>query len=310
MKPVTPLLLLLALGCATPRVNAPAAPARCVPDKAAVTLAHGDPRVGTYVSRPWGFATSSYWIEGPGGLVLIDTQFLPSAAEEFVDWAEQVTGKKAVLAIVLHANPDKFNGTATLQKRGIRVITSEQVKALLPEVHEKRVKAFYERYQPDYPRELPAPESFGSQTMDLQAAGLELTLHVMGPGVSEAHVAVEFDEHLFVGDLVANDAHGWLEIGKTDQWLARLAELKDLEPTYVHPGRGPSGGPGLLDDQEAYLRRVIDIVAAEKPTLPIDEAALTRARERVEAAYPGYGYRVFLKLGLPAEWERQARGGK
>ncbi|HLL53067.1 MAG TPA: hypothetical protein VK447_05935, partial [Myxococcaceae bacterium] len=88
-----------------------------------------DPRVGTYVSSSWGFNTSSYWIEGPEGLILIDTQFLLSAADEFVTWAEKVTGKKAVLAIVLHANPDKFNGTSVLRKRGIKVVTSAQVRA-------------------------------------------------------------------------------------------------------------------------------------------------------------------------------------
>ena len=52
--------------------------------QAVVTLAHGDGRVGTYVSKAWGFTTSSYWIEGPDGLIRIDTQFLESAADKFV----------------------------------------------------------------------------------------------------------------------------------------------------------------------------------------------------------------------------------
>ncbi|HYH98056.1 hypothetical protein [Hyalangium sp.] len=39
----------------------------------------GDPRVGQYISSQWSFETSSFWIEGPEGLILIDTQFLPSA---------------------------------------------------------------------------------------------------------------------------------------------------------------------------------------------------------------------------------------
>src|SRR5690349_8253175 len=73
-----------------------------VPPGAQVVLSHadeyaGDGRVGTYVSSTWGFSTASYWIEGPTGLILIDTQFLPSAAEEAVAWAEQATGKKVKL---------------------------------------------------------------------------------------------------------------------------------------------------------------------------------------------------------------------
>lgn len=291
-------LLALAAGCASaPR-----------PAGAQVTLtSHADARVGTYVSSPWGFSTSSYWIEGPEGLILIDTQFLPSAAEEFVNWAEQVTGKKALLAIVLHANPDKFNGTEVLRKRGIRVVTSEQVRALIPHVHEIRTKAFYDRYKPDYPTEVPLPDSFGAATTELSAGGVTVKAHVMGPGCSEAHVVVEYEGHLFAGDLIANDAHSWLEIGKTDEWLKRLDEMKALKPKWVHPGRGPSGPAGLLDMERAYLERAIAEVAAEKPQGKPDDEAIERIRSRIMAAYPGYRLDVFLYIGLPAEWARQAR---
>ncbi len=33
------------------------------------------------------------------------------------------------------------------------------------------------------------------------------------------------------------------------------------------------------------------------------------SRERLEAAYPGYGFAAFLRLGIPAEWQRQALAG-
>jgi glyoxylase-like metal-dependent hydrolase (beta-lactamase superfamily II) len=291
-------LLALVVGCASAQR----------PEGAQVKLtARADPRVGTYVSSPWGFETSSYWIEGPEGLILIDTQFLPSAAEQFVNWAEQVTGKKALLAIVLHPNPDKFNGTNVLRKRGIRVVTSEQVRALIPEVHERRTRAFAERYKPDYPAELPLPDSFGAAATELSAGGVTVKAHVMGPGCSESHVVVEYEGHLFPGDMVANNAHSWLEIGKTDEWLKRLEELKALKPKYVHPGRGPSGGAGLLDQEKAYLERVVAEVAAEKPQGEPTEEALERIKSRLEAAYPGLGYGVFLHIGLPAEWKRQAK---
>lgn len=118
-------------GCAQTRVGQH-------PAGAEVSLVAGDQRVGTYVSSWKGFRTSSYWIEGTEGLVLVDTQFLTSAAEEMIDWAEQVTGKKAKLAIILHPNPDKFNGTAVFQRRGLKVVTSAQVLAAILAVHELR----------------------------------------------------------------------------------------------------------------------------------------------------------------------------
>jgi hypothetical protein len=164
----TLLAIAVAIGCTAapappppPAAPAPPAPAHEAEEqpRAEVSRFAADPRVGVYVSTPWGFTTSSYWIEGASGLVIIDTQFLPSAAEELLRAAEATTGKKVELAVVLHANPDKFNGTAAFQRRGIRVVTSEQVLRLIPGIHEKRVKAFYDRYAPDYPKELPPASS-------------------------------------------------------------------------------------------------------------------------------------------------------
>lgn len=265
-----------------------------------------DPRIGQVVSSAWTFATSSFWISGPEGVVLVDTQFLPSGGLEAAELAEQATGQQVVTAFVLHANPDKFNGTSALQGRGVEVLTARQVLAAMPAIHKKRVAAFYDRYKPDYPLEMPTPTVFGAATTQLRAAGLPLTAHVLGPGCSEAHVVLQFEDQLFVGDLVANGAHSWLEIGRTDAWLQRIAELEALRPRFVHPGRGPSGGPELLTRQRDYLAEVIALVAAEKPSGPPDRAALARVRAALERRHPGYRFPVFLEIGLPAEWRRQA----
>jgi glyoxylase-like metal-dependent hydrolase (beta-lactamase superfamily II) len=297
------MLCVLVAGCSS---------APSIPREAAITLAHADrlahadARVGTYVSSNWGFSTNSYWIEGPDGLVLVDTQFLPSAAAEFVSWAERVTGKRAVLAVVLHANPDKFNGTETLQRRGIRVITSDQVRALVPGVFEKRTRAFAARYAPDWPVATPTPEGFGGRSIDLPVAGVTLRLHVLGPATSDAHVVLEWDGHLFTGDLVASQCHAWLELGHVDEWLLRMAEMRALHPTAVHPGRGPSAGPELLDAQEAYLRRVKELVLAEHPAMPVRADAIARIKETLVREHPDYDYDVFLGMGLPAVWEKYA----
>ncbi|MFO0678336.1 MAG: MBL fold metallo-hydrolase [Polyangiaceae bacterium] len=296
----------LVAALATAVAGCASAPASRAPVQ--VSFAKRDARIGTYTSTPWGFDTSSYWIEGKDGLVLVDTQFLLSATTEFVDLAERTTGKKAKLAIVLHPNPDKFNGVGLLKARGVRVVTSAQVLSHIPEVHAQRVRAFYDRYAPDYPKDVTLPESFGSSTTTMDVEGLHLVLHVLGgPGCSEAHVALEFDGHLFAGDLVANDVHSWLELGHSDAWTKRIDELLALKPAFVHPGRGPSGTGGLLVAQKAYLTKVGAIVAEEKPTLPITEAAKAKVKARIVEAFPGYEYDVFLDIGLGAEMERQAK---
>lgn len=281
-------IFVLALAACAPAASA-------IPTSARVVLSRsGDPRIGTYVSKPWGFETASYWIDGPEGLVMIDTQFLPSAAAESIRWAETTTKKKVVAAIVLHPNPDKFNGTKTFQSMGIRVLTSDSVLEKIPHVHEIRTRAFAARYAPDYPTELPKPESFGATTREIELAGLKLKLHVLGPGCSEAHVVVEWEKNVFVGDLVGSGTHAWLELGSIDEWLARLSEIQAMHPDYVHPGRGPSGGPELLEFEKTYLKSVEAIVDQAESV----ESAKTTIVQRWPLAYD-----VFLDVGLGAVWK-------
>jgi glyoxylase-like metal-dependent hydrolase (beta-lactamase superfamily II) len=274
-----------------------------------LTKETGSPDVIAWVSAPWSFSTTSYAIVAPEGLILVDTQFLPKETIQFVDDVERATGKKAVAAIVLHANPDKFNGTAALQERGVRVVTSEPVAALIPAVHKKRVKAFGARYAPDYPTAEPAPETFAvhTPTTEMKLAGTTVKLHAVGPGCSAAHLVLQHGDDVFAGDLVANGAHAWLEIGETLEWQKRIDEMRALQPRRVHPGRGLSGGLELLDAQRRYLDDVIAAVAAEHPSGEPSDEALGRAKAAIVAKYSALRFAVFLEIGLPAEWQRQAR---
>lgn len=259
--------------------------------------------VGRHESSAWGFRTNSFWIEGPDGVVLVDTQFLPSAAVDAFEAAAHATGKPVVLALVLHPNPDKFNGTGALAARGVPVLTSQQVRDAIPAVDRVRREWFEARYRPDYPPRLVLPDAFGDRTRTLHVAGLVLTLHVLGAAVGTAHVVVEVDGHLFVGDLVANRHHAWLELGLVEEWDAMLGMLAAKRPRHVHPGRGESGGAELLDAQRKYLRDVARIVA-DAPEGP-GVHAFDAAAERVRAAYPGYGNAFFVERAVRALWRRR-----
>jgi glyoxylase-like metal-dependent hydrolase (beta-lactamase superfamily II) len=267
----------------------------------------GDARIGHYRSSEWSFETGSFWIEGPEGLVFIDTQFIPSALNKQWTFAEVHTGKKPRLAVVLEPTPDRFNGTAWLTERDVPVVTSEQVRALIPAVHARWAPLFVEKYQPSgYPSDLVLPASFGRRTTELHAGGLTLKAHVLGVGSSPAHVVVEWEGHLFTGDLVTNGAHGWFEGGRVDAWLERLDELRALKPRWIHPGHGPTGGPELLDREADYLRAIQAVVAVERPQGVSTPEALERITGRVEERFPDYTHEFNLRALLRAEWARQA----
>ena len=300
---VASLVVLFGLGCAATRTP------RDGHWYSSSAQEQGDARVGQYISGQWSFKTSSYWIEGSDGLVLIDTQFVPTALRKLITYAERTTGKKVKLAIVLHPNPDRFNGTAWVKDLGVPILTSEQVRERIPDVHGRWAPVFFKKYSTAlYPRDLTLPDSFGSDTTELSAGGVTVKAHVLGSGCSPAHVAVEWEGHLFVGDLVANGSHGWFENGRADEWLKRLNELRALNPKWIHPGHGPTGGPELLDQQTEYLNAVVEAVAAEHPRGPYTPEALARITEAVTRRYPDRDFPHFLPMLLGAEWARQEDG--
>lgn len=263
--------------------------------------------VGVYVSSSKTFSTASYWIEGTDSVVMVDTQFLPTEGLQALELAEKTTGKKVSTAIVLHPNPDKFNGTDVYQKRGIKVVTSKQVAELIPAVHAIRWEWFGQEYAPHYPRDAAKPDIFGDKTITTTIAGLALTLHVVGQAASGAHVLVQHRDQLFVGDLVNPSNHAWLELGLISDWLNRLEQMRGLLPKTVHPGRGKSGGPELLAQQFNYLKQIKEWIDQEQlgsnPFAELGWFTKWRLQRKIEAAYPHLGYTIFMRDGLEALWK-------
>jgi glyoxylase-like metal-dependent hydrolase (beta-lactamase superfamily II) len=264
--------------------------------------------IGTYTSPQKTFSTASYWIEGVDGIVMIDTQFLPKEGLLAVQQAERATGKKVVAAIVLHPNPDKFNGTEAYQARGIKVLASRQTIELIAAVHDIRLGWFFDEYSPDYPKLAAKPTAFGDKTTELNLAGLSIKLHVLGKGASGAHVVVQYEKSLFVGDLINPTNHAWLELGYASDWLIRLNEIKALEADKIYPGRGLAGGVELISNQAAYLSNVRTWVRAEKQNSNAKELGFFtkhKLQSKIEDAYPQLGYKLFMRDGLAAVWKNE-----
>jgi glyoxylase-like metal-dependent hydrolase (beta-lactamase superfamily II) len=273
----------------------------------AVAAFAAEPKVGAFISSTKTFSTASYWLEGSDGLLMVDTQFLPKEGLQAVAQAERETGKKVTAAIVLHPNPDKFNGTGVFQARGIRVLTTDAVIAAIPGVHIIRTGWFAEEYKPDYPANAAKPTSLGNATVTQMFAGVPVTVHALGSGCSAAHVVVQAGDAVFVGDLINPENHAWLELGMIDAWLARLEEIRKMEPTRVFPGRGKPGGVELIDNQAAYLRFVQKTVREAAPSGTLGFIRKLRLQSAIEGAYPKLSYNLFMRDGLEKVWEIEAR---
>ena len=262
--------------------------------------------VGWYTAPERAQSARSYWIAGGQGLVLLGAQLLPSEAEAMLREAQSRTGRKALMAVVLAPTPEQFNGTAVLQKRGVKVYTSQQVAAAIPAAHAEAQRRLSAQFGKDYPAAEPKPVSYGDTSRQMLIGGVQFQLRTLGPGPGVAHVAVEYDGQLFVGDLVAGPTHPLLSGGSLDAWFKRPQELRSGKPRRVFPAHGEPGGMALLANQMIYIKQLMDFVAAENPRLPAPPQALARVKDRMLEAYPAYAAPEHLDALVAAEWQRQA----
>ncbi|MEU3355977.1 MBL fold metallo-hydrolase [Streptomyces sp. NPDC037389] len=133
-----------------------------------------------------------------------------------------------------------------------------------------------------------------------------------GPAHTEADTVVWLPRQrvLFAGDLVMNGVTPFCPMGSVAGSLEALDALRALGPEVVVPGHGPVAGPGVLDDNAAYLRRLLRL-ARDGLAAGLDPLGVARA------AGPGpYGGWVDAERLVPnlfrayAEERGEARGGR
>ena len=247
---------------------------------AAATLLAATPAqagtLGVYQSDQNGFDTRTYWYDDGKEITVIDTQFVPALTEAMVAEIRKMSAHPITRVIVTHPNPDKFNGLSVLHKLGAVSIASKATADAMPVVNDYKryfwiniAKAFSEE---TYPTFEPVKETFsGSRTITL-ASGETLTLtELKHPGVSSTQTVVRIDAtgELIVGDLIHHHTHAWLEGGIVDgkpqpdiaNWIAALDEVKELQGTIVHGGRGDDAPVAeAVASQQAYLRKMDNLV--------------------------------------------------
>ncbi|MCB9741549.1 MAG: MBL fold metallo-hydrolase [Alphaproteobacteria bacterium] len=279
--------------------------------------------VNRFTSGAEGFDTHSYWVDTGAEVVVFDAQFTPALAEAMLAEIAATTDSPVRYVVATHPNPDKFNGATVFQAAGAELVVSEATAAAMPGVH-----AYKEAYftgvgmfeAGTYPS-LPSPDlSFsGELTLDLDGAGDIRLVELEHGGVTSTQtVAILDEQQLIVGDLLANQAHAWLEGGIVDgapapdlaSWKAAVMELPALagaEAT-TWPGRGEpmaaqaaaEAQVAYLDDAEAVVREVLGQLSDPQGELASEAAwghyeAITA---ELAARYPEHAHSYLVTYGV------------
>ncbi len=232
-------------------------------------------RVIEYKSDSNGFDTKTFFYEGENEVIAFDSQFTPELAKASIEHLRKHTNKPISWLVITHPNPDKFNGASAFKAIGAKILASKSTADAIPEVHGYKQYYFVEMAKmftkEQYPQPTAVDQTFSKEMALVLKGGERIELFELSqPGVSSTQTVAYIDRAnaLFVGDLVHNEAHAWLEGGivkgkptpTIDGWIAGLNELRKL----FRPDALVYGGRGKVMDLESSVSHQIDYLTRAK----------------------------------------------
>ena len=235
-------------------------------------------RVIEFKSDASGFDTRTFFYEGKNEVIAFDAQFTPELAKQSIAYLRKYTNKPISWLIISHPNPDKFNGASVFKAEGSKILASKSTADAIPGVQAYKEYFFVEIAKMFKKGQYPQPTSVDqvfTGKMDLVLQGgerIELR-ELSNPGVSTTQTVsyVKSIKTLFVGDLIHNSVHAWLEGGivngkptpAIEGWISDLKEMASLYPadSIVYGGRGISADlSSSVVSQINYLNRAVQLV--------------------------------------------------
>jgi cyclase len=208
----------------------------------------------------WGLNNSGF-VVGSRGVTLVDTCFTERRTRALLDAVRRTTGHPIDTLFNTHEHGDHTWGNSMLPA-STTIVGHERCREGMLAAG-LAVQAVFAGVEWGDIVLRPPTVTFADR-LTLWVDDLRIEALSMGPAhtTSDAILWVPGRKVLFSGDLVFNGGTPFVLMGSVKGSLVALQELKDLGAETIVPGHGPVAGPGVLDEQVAYLRHV-EAIAAE-----------------------------------------------
>ncbi|HUN05709.1 MAG TPA: MBL fold metallo-hydrolase [Aggregatilineales bacterium] len=253
-----------------------------------VQMPKGDVTVHTYIAPVASFLVTSHIIETPNQLVVVDAQFLQTAAREVRAYAESL-GKPIDRVIVSHAHPDHWSGTNIFED--VPVVSTAAVAAgIQADIDgggiQQRIGLVGESEVPATPL---VPEgSLEAGTLTIDGVNMEVRVVANAESPEQAVLRLPDQGVIVLQDLLYSDSHFFPGVDRAN-WVSVLEGLR-TEGGFdtLLAGHGLPASGGELTQAIKYLNFANEVAASATSA---DEviAALT-------AEFPGYDVEGILQF--------------
>jgi glyoxylase-like metal-dependent hydrolase (beta-lactamase superfamily II) len=269
------------------------------------------PKIHVYTAPADKFFINSFLIETATGVIVVDTQFLVSTAEELGASLDRL-GKPLAAIIITHPHPDHYNGLPVLMRNRAPVpvyANQATISGIKTSQSEKRA-AWMPVYGADYPAADGLPDHPLGVDEILDIAGTQLRLVDIGPGECADNAIIHIPEAdaLIASDLIYNGAHPWLAEHRTSSWLRQLDDVQGRFGNIpnIYAGHGPPGTGELFDIQRRYITDFRKLISRHAKYSTLSAAAVEAIVEATALGREGWPLAGLIAMNASAVAEELA----
>jgi glyoxylase-like metal-dependent hydrolase (beta-lactamase superfamily II) len=257
------------------------------------------------------FFTNAYIVETKNALVIVDTMMINSDAALLRHHANDL-GKPIIGVIITHGHPDHYNGTSmVIDGLGdIPIISTSGVRECIKDTTDAKEVKWRPYFGDEWPVLKLLPNQLINDSEVLTLDGLEYNFRDLGAAESSSDLYFTIGRNraaVFVGDVVFNSMHGFMNDGNSKQWLQvleqLLTEIGDVKQLFT--GHGIAGKtPELIQAQIDYIEHYRgNLLSMINTTHLLSNEQKQSFEQLMKAKYPDYQLVAFITAGMQAVFE-------